>query len=306
MTNLYQLRRRAKNREDAEIEVPPLDSSRSRRRGFLKGAKPLLKALMRYVAAGAAGMLCAAATTQVAAVAFVFFASGFALIASLVLVLMSILKDPDNTPISIPAIHNPDGTVVAQPDITVHEHDKQIAQYFCSEFVALSIAAIWFYLWTLFKPACLCLAAYLAYRIFYHPLFRIHLWKEPDCPEFYRPFGGVPLFKKDATSAVKVVEGKSEFDAALSSVSRSSLVVCDFSAKWCPPCRAIAPVFAKLAEEFTESTFLSIDVDISRDVAKEQEISSVPTFIFYRDGQRLESLRGASPQKLRQTIETYM
>jgi thiol-disulfide isomerase/thioredoxin len=55
-----------------------------------------------------------------------------------------------------------------------------------------------------------------------------------------------------------------------------------FTATWCPPCKAIAPVFKKLSEENTykDITFLKIDIDDFTDSAAEYNVRSVPTFVF--------------------------
>ncbi|CDF38295.1 unnamed protein product [Chondrus crispus] len=218
---------------------------------------------------------------------------------------MSILRRPDETPIPMPSIHKPDGSVESQESITVHEHDKKIASYFASEFPALGIAAAWLHLWSGIRPVFAVYAAYVAYRLNTHPLFRIHLLKEPYCNDFERPFGGVPLFREDEDEQVKVVNGSTAFDAALEGASEGQLVVADFSAKWCGPCRAIAPLYKAMAAEMTDVMFLTVDVDVSQDVAAKMSISSIPTFILFKDGERRELLRGASAAKLRAAIHQH-
>lgn len=218
---------------------------------------------------------------------------------------MSILRRPDHTSVHLLPIHRPDGTVSQQEPITVHEHDKKVASYFASELPALAMAAAWVYVWSNFRPAVLSYAAYLFYRFMYHPLFRVHLWKEPYCDEFERPFGGVPLFREGNEEPVKVVHGNDAFEAALNSAVEGQLVVVDFSAKWCGPCKAIAPLFKQMATELEDVLFVTVDVDVSQDVAEKMAISSIPTFIFFKDGERLEMLRGASSDKLRTTIQQH-
>lgn len=51
-----------------------------------------------------------------------------------------------------------------------------------------------------------------------------------------------------------------------------------FTATWCPPCKKIAPVFEKLSKDFSNTTFVKIDIDDNRELAEEHRISSVPTF----------------------------
>jgi thioredoxin 1 len=53
-----------------------------------------------------------------------------------------------------------------------------------------------------------------------------------------------------------------------------------FTASWCPPCRAIKPLFEKLSDEFKNIQFVKIDIDENDKVAVEYKIHSVPTFVF--------------------------
>lgn len=105
---------------------------------------------------------------------------------------------------------------------------------------------------------------------------------------------------------MQVVEGKTAYEEAMRRAG-GKLVVVDFSATWCGPCRAAAPLFKQLAEEHQEAAvFLSVDVDHSQDVAAKEDISSIPTFIFFREGDRLEMMRGAFPDKLREALQRHL
>ncbi|UKZ82856.1 hypothetical protein TrVFT333_010656, partial [Trichoderma virens FT-333] len=81
----------------------------------------------------------------------------------------------------------------------------------------------------------------------------------------------------------KIIEA-AELDALLSS---TTYVVVDFYADWCPPCRAIAPIFSKLAEDHSSNghlAFVKVNVDHVKNVAQRYNISAMPTFLFFRDG----------------------
>jgi thioredoxin 1 len=63
--------------------------------------------------------------------------------------------------------------------------------------------------------------------------------------------------------------------------------VVDFYADWCPPCRAISPVFSKLADDHAvqgKLTFAKVNVDHVKDVAKKYGITAMPTFLIFEDG----------------------
>ncbi|CAG8391466.1 unnamed protein product [Penicillium salamii] len=71
-------------------------------------------------------------------------------------------------------------------------------------------------------------------------------------------------------------------------LSTNKYTVIDFYADWCPPCRAIAPVFSKLADEHAlkgQLAFLKVNIDHCKDAAKLYKIITVPTFLFFENGE---------------------
>ncbi|XP_043278484.1 thioredoxin-2 [Venturia canescens] len=82
------------------------------------------------------------------------------------------------------------------------------------------------------------------------------------------------------------------------------LVVVDFFATWCGPCKAISPKVEELAQTLGDAVvFLKVDVDECEDLAAEYGISSMPTFIFIKNGETLEQFSGASFDKLQETVK---
>jgi thioredoxin len=67
-------------------------------------------------------------------------------------------------------------------------------------------------------------------------------------------------------------------------VKRPGVVVLDFSARWCPPCRTFEPVFAAAAERRSEMTFGTVDTDAEPDLAVELDVRAQPTIVVFRDG----------------------
>ncbi|KAJ6399527.1 hypothetical protein OIU77_020145 [Salix suchowensis] len=76
------------------------------------------------------------------------------------------------------------------------------------------------------------------------------------------------------------------------------LIVVDFTATWCPPCRMIAPIFAELAKKFPTVTFLKVDVDELKAVAEEWNVEAMPTFLFLKDGKIVDKTVGADKDGL--------
>lgn len=88
----------------------------------------------------------------------------------------------------------------------------------------------------------------------------------------------------ETSGNVYKVSTSSELDALLSS---TVYVVVDFYADWCPPCRAIAPVFSKLADENAvkgKLAFAKVNVDHVKTVASRYSVTAMPTFVFFTDG----------------------
>ncbi|KIH66849.1 thioredoxin, partial [Ancylostoma duodenale] len=77
-----------------------------------------------------------------------------------------------------------------------------------------------------------------------------------------------------------------EFDAILNE-NPDSLVVIDFYATWCGPCKIMGPKFLKLSNEFTSVVFVKVDVDESEDIVSRFDIKVMPTFIFMRKGAQI-------------------
>lgn len=81
------------------------------------------------------------------------------------------------------------------------------------------------------------------------------------------------------------------------------LSVFDFYATWCGPCKAMAPHLSKLVQEYPEVAFYKVDVDASSDIAKNCEVTAMPTFVFAKEGKLIGKLVGANPSGLEKGIK---
>lgn len=86
-------------------------------------------------------------------------------------------------------------------------------------------------------------------------------------------------------------------------ISGDKLVLVDFYATWCGPCKLIAPKLKKLAEATPEVTFAKVDVDEVADVAAEQQIRAMPTCLFFKNGQKVGEVVGANYAKIEATLK---
>ncbi|KAM9262970.1 thioredoxin isoform 2-T2 [Morus bassanus] len=84
---------------------------------------------------------------------------------------------------------------------------------------------------------------------------------------------------------VKSVGNLSEFEAELKSAGEK-LIVVDFSATWCGPCKMIKPFF--------------------HDVATHCDVKCMPTFQFYKNGKKVQEFSGANKEKLEETIKSLV
>ncbi|CAH2355341.1 thioredoxin-2 [[Candida] railenensis] len=98
---------------------------------------------------------------------------------------------------------------------------------------------------------------------------------------------------------VATIASKQEFTDAL---THDGLVVVDFFATWCGPCKMIAPLLDKFSAEYSSAKFIKVDVDEFGEIAQEYEVSSMPTVIFVKGGKEIHRVIGANPAALKQFI----
>ena len=74
-------------------------------------------------------------------------------------------------------------------------------------------------------------------------------------------------------------------------------VLVDFWAQWCGPCRMVAPVLDQIATEMDGKVRVAkLDVDSNQKIAYQFQVSSIPTFILFKDGQMADRMMGAMPK----------
>jgi thioredoxin 1 len=82
-------------------------------------------------------------------------------------------------------------------------------------------------------------------------------------------------------------------------VRKNRVVVIDFWAPWCPPCRAIAPILEELSREYEGKVVMAkINVDQNREKAEEYGIRSIPTLLFFKEGRLVDKQIGATPKRV--------
>ncbi len=98
---------------------------------------------------------------------------------------------------------------------------------------------------------------------------------------------------------------ESNFETVLTS---EKLVVVDFTAKWCGPCRKITPFMEEIAQSYEDSVeVVKVDIDKSKSLAKKYGIRSIPAVLFFQNGNVVETIVGVQPyEKFASTIDKFI
>ncbi|KAE8785320.1 h-type thioredoxin [Hordeum vulgare] len=123
---------------------------------------------------------------------------------------------------------------------------------------------------------------------------------------------------------VHVITTKEDWDQKIEEANKDGkIVVANFSASWCGPCRVIAPVYAEMSKTYPQLMFLTIDVDDlmvvlmlpvlthlsnspcadMQDFSSTWDIRATPTFFFLKNGQQIDKLVGANKPELEKKVQ---
>ncbi|GMI71919.1 THIOREDOXIN TYPE H 9, thioredoxin H-type 9 [Hibiscus trionum] len=106
---------------------------------------------------------------------------------------------------------------------------------------------------------------------------------------------------------VQPVTSKEDWDQKLSDAKRDGkIVIANFSAAWCGPCRLLAPFYSELSEKHPSLMFLLVDVDELDEFSSSWDIKATPTFFFLKDEQHIDKLVGANKPELQKKINAIL
>lgn len=93
-----------------------------------------------------------------------------------------------------------------------------------------------------------------------------------------------------------------------SAKEENSLVVADFWAEWCGPCKTMEPIIESLAEKLGDEVFFGkVNVEEERDAASQYQVSSIPAILFFKEGELIERVVGArSEEDLEEKIKEFI
>eukprot|EP00271_Cylindrocystis_brebissonii_P008316 TRINITY_DN223_c0_g1_i3.p1 TRINITY_DN223_c0_g1~~TRINITY_DN223_c0_g1_i3.p1 ORF type:complete len:120 (+),score=28.06 TRINITY_DN223_c0_g1_i3:245-604(+) len=105
---------------------------------------------------------------------------------------------------------------------------------------------------------------------------------------------------------VVVIQSRGDWDAKLKqAATEKKIVVVDFTAVWCGPCKMIAPFFESLSTKYPNAVFMKVDVDDHNDIAGECGVRCMPTFHIFSDGRKVDEMSGANPTGLEELVKKH-
>ena len=76
-------------------------------------------------------------------------------------------------------------------------------------------------------------------------------------------------------------------------ITNNDLLLVDFWAEWCGPCKSMHPIFTRMAKKYKRVRFARVNVDKSQDIAMKYGVQSIPTFIMFKNGEIANTMVGA-------------
>ena len=113
-------------------------------------------------------------------------------------------------------------------------------------------------------------------------------------------------YKEDKFMAKHTNVTDATFDAEV--IKSDLLVIVDFQAEWCAPCRKIAPILSELTDEYDGKVKLAkLDIDSNPNVMSKYAVLNLPTVMYFKNGQPVETLTGTPPKtKYEAAMKPYL
>ncbi|VVA94104.1 unnamed protein product [Arabis nemorensis] len=116
----------------------------------------------------------------------------------------------------------------------------------------------------------------------------------------------VPSSMQTKSGLVVEIESRRQWRLLFDSMKGSNkLLVIDFTAAWCGPCKAMEPRVKEIVSRYPEAVFARVDVDRLMDVAGTYKANTLPAFVFVKRGEEIDRVVGAKPNELVNKIEKH-
>mmetsp|Transcript_32160 Transcript_32160/g.44078 ORF Transcript_32160/g.44078 Transcript_32160/m.44078 type:complete len:152 (+) Transcript_32160:68-523(+) len=125
----------------------------------------------------------------------------------------------------------------------------------------------------------------------------------------YKPLSPLGAFEFSSVSSVHLLARRSIVHSYTASdpdpfeLSKNEIVVLDFSAQWCGPCKAVVPQYKILSEQYPMAKFYSADVDSNSIIAKKFSVRAVPTFVVLHKEKIVERIEGAAITAVKDALD---
>lgn len=110
--------------------------------------------------------------------------------------------------------------------------------------------------------------------------------------------------EKSVLSIIEVLDSNFESEV----IECNQIVLVDFSANWCGPCRMIAPIITEISQKYSNVVkVVKVDTDESASIAAKYGIRSIPTLMIFKNGSKVDTVIGAVPRStLLNTLNKYI
>ena len=125
----------------------------------------------------------------------------------------------------------------------------------------------------------------------------MHAFFNVRTPKKFRMF-----VRRGSNLAVKILGEASALQTAINK-SGEKRVVAWFTASWCGPCKSVTPFVEKLSDTAKNVDFLKIDIDSNQDLAEQFDVTSVPTFVMFKDKVLVGRVLGANSSKIEELVK---
>ncbi|XP_004238750.1 thioredoxin H2-like [Solanum lycopersicum] len=116
----------------------------------------------------------------------------------------------------------------------------------------------------------------------------------------------MPITPQSKRSQVIAFHSSTKWKLHFDSLKNTNkLIVIDFTATWCGPCKYMEPVLNDFAAKYTDVEFVKIDVDELDDVAQEYGVQAMPTFVLIKKGKVVDKIVGADKDGLQKKIQKH-